>query len=222
MRILSILLLSMLLFVGIVHAQITNDYDYLDNIDYRVSTISTPFNESLMLKYTFRYYPVKSSRLYAKRISFTVNLDTINREDHIQQIDIEDNKFTYSIEGYCDNRKGNLSGVVSAMNLSYGNGRYSVYGDNSTGYEVYEHSNSTSIGASFSINLYYPPNLMVDPISPEDKMFYKDLLYAIKTNSQMIIKVPYIEGYGANRETKYLTLWITKEVLSEWKDLMQR
>lgn len=210
-------LLLLVVYPNLVNAQITKRYESMNDRNIFYSETSTPFNESLVLKYSFNYdqkknYIAKDS--CDENFSFEIKLDPVNKREKIEEFIVERKYFTYTIENYCTDRKGYFSVALNSRNYVFGNGRFSVYGDNDSGYGISEHYDHVSSGPQFTI-------LYSSSLSDTGPSFGKDLLYAIKNNLLVSMKVPYTNSYGET-EPKYFTFWITKETLAEWAELIQK
>lgn len=202
-----LLLLLLTIYPNLVNAQITKSYNPFTHKDYFYSEMSMPFNESLLLKYSFKYDQSMNYDDFDENFSLEIKLDPVNPNEKTEEIITERNFFTYSIDNYCNNKKGDLSYVSGARNRVYPNGKFSVYGDNESGYEMLEHYDHYASGSTFEISYYSSP-------SNRGPSFGKDLFYAIKNNAIVCIKIPYTTSYRET-EPKYFTFWLTKELLSK-------
>lgn len=219
MKKILLLLLLLTIYPNIVNAQITQSYDRFKEKNIFDSKISMPFNESLVLKYSFNYDQKKNyvRKTTDEQFSLTIKLEPVNTSEKTENIVIERQYFTYSIDNYCNDRKGKLSFSSDSKNVSYGTEKFSVYGDNESGYEILEHYDHFSMGPEFTI-IYFSEFAESDKVTAS---FGNDLLYAIANNATVSIKIPYTSRRGET-DPKYFTFWLTKEILAEWAELIQK
>jgi hypothetical protein len=133
-----------------------------------------------------------------------------------EEIQFTSDKFSYLVSGDPVPRAGNFTEQYDGMKLFKGTGRYSVYGDNESGYEVLEHHDKWYKSPSFVIEHPRSMSILNKKLT---ESFCKDLFKSIITGTEMVIQVPYVNNKYDIKEQKYITFGISKETLAEWKEV---
>lgn len=219
MKKMIVALLLCLLYTSAASAEISRQYNHEAQTFSVISTVNSNYDEDMKLKLFFEkeFHGSANNVTYSLIIFF----DPIDENKPMKSYEFFKDGFSYFLEGDTTPRTGAFWDVYSPgidkskdrihVSVSQSTpGEYTV----TTTPDFYQHGGSFATGYNKSMEYYRKYKLMKPQLA-----FYDDLMYAVKNNKEMTLKLPYAKDLSNVDQINYVTFKISKDTLNEWNQV---